>query len=83
MSAGICIYATPPRGAQVSGDWDKRNKTRGEWGEHGRSNANGMRAHFIVGLLQEEVMKDTEADRDVVYLSLAGVKQVSYLLANS
>ncbi|KAK3752394.1 hypothetical protein QZH41_008592, partial [Actinostola sp. cb2023] len=40
----------------------------------------GRKLDSYIGLLQEEVMKDTEADRDVVYLSLAGVKQVRDLL---
>lgn len=32
--------------------------------------------YFVKGLLQEEITKDSGGDRDVVYLSLAGLKQV-------
>jgi hypothetical protein len=35
-----------------------------------------FRCLIAVGLIQEEFTKDKEADRDIMYLSLAGLKQV-------
>ncbi|XP_031560897.1 TBC1 domain family member 5-like isoform X2 [Actinia tenebrosa] len=40
----------------------------------------GRKLDSYIGLIQEEITKEDEADRDVVYLSLAGLKQVRDLL---
>ncbi|XP_048577094.1 TBC1 domain family member 5 [Nematostella vectensis] len=43
----------------------------------------GRKMDSYIGLMQDEIMKDDRADRDVVFLTLAGLKQVRDLLKGS